>query len=288
MESIWVALMGNEVRQTFHRAGTVRTRALEAGTGTPLILLHGAGGHAEAYSRNLVEHAKHFHVYAIDMVGHGFSDRPEIPYELDDFVNHLRDFLDAIGAQTAILSGESLGAMVSIRFTARFPERVRKLVLNTGMLGGRDEKGREEIRDALERSRAAAGGVTRETVRKRLEWLMHEPQKSVTEELIDARYKIYSQPGMGAVLKRVSEVVFGSALQERPSGAWDPEQMRSIKCPTLVLWSRHNPGRSVEIARESARIIPNHRMVVLENSAHWPQWEEVEEFNRLHLEFLRA
>ncbi len=288
MESIWVAWMGSEVKQTFYRAGSIRTRAVEAGSGTPLILLHGAGGHIEAYSRNLAEHAKHFHVYAIDMIGHGFTDRPDIAYELDDFANHLRDFLDAIGARTAILSGESLGAMVSIRFTTRFPERVQKLVLNTGMMGSRDEKGREEIRDALERSRAAAGGVTRETVKRRLEWLMHEPAKSVTEELIDARYKIYSQPGMGATLKRISEVVFDAALQERPSGAWDPEQMRSIKCPTLVLWSRHNPGRSVEIARESAKIIPNHRMVVLENSAHWPQWEEVETFNRLHLEFLRA
>jgi 2-hydroxy-6-oxonona-2,4-dienedioate hydrolase len=288
MESIWVALMGAEVKQSFYRAGSVRTRVLEAGSGPPLILLHGAGGHAEAYSRNLVAHAMHFHVYAIDMIGHGFSDRPEVAYQPDDFANHLRDFLDTIGAPSAILSGESLGAMVSIRFTSRFPERVQKLVLNTGMLGPRDAKGREEIRDALERSRAAAGGVTRETVKKRLEWLMYEPARSVTDELIDARYKIYSQPGMGETLKRISEVVFGAALEEHPSGAWDPEQMRSIKCPTLVLWSRHNPGRSVEVAREGAKLIPNHRMVVLENSAHWPQWEEVEEFNRLHLEFLRA
>ncbi|MBF6568887.1 MAG: alpha/beta hydrolase [Candidatus Binataceae bacterium] len=288
MESIWTALMGNEVRQTFYQAGSVKTRVLEAGTGVPLILLHGAGGHAEAYSRNIVEHAKHFHVYAIDMVGHGFSGRPNIAYELDDFANFLRDFLDAIGAGTAILSGESLGAMVSIRFTHRFPERVRKLVLNTGILGPRDEKGREEIRDALERSRKAAGAPTRESVRKRLEWLMYEPEKMVTEELVDIRYKIYSQPEFGATLRKISDVVFGAGLQERPSAAWDPEQMRSIKCPVLVLWSRHNPGRSVEVARESAKIISNHRMVVLEHSAHWPQWEEVEQFNHAHLEFLRA
>ncbi len=120
MESIWVALMGSAVKQTFYRAGAVRTRALEAGSGIPLILLHGAGGHAEAYSRNLAAHAKHFHVYAIDMIGHGFTDRPDVPYQPDDFANHLRDFLDAIGAPSAILSGESLGAMVSIRFAPGF------------------------------------------------------------------------------------------------------------------------------------------------------------------------
>jgi len=214
MESIWVAWMGSEVKQTFYRAGSIRTRAVEAGSGTPLILLHGAGGHIEAYSRNLAEHAKHFHVYAIDMIGHGFTDRPDIAYELDDFANHLRDFLDAIGARTAILSGESLGAMVSIRFTTRFPERVQKLVLNTGMMGSRDEKGREEIRDALERSRAAAGGVTRETVKRRLEWLMHEPAKSVTEELIDALQDL-----LAARHGRDAQAHLGSGFRRRAPGA---------------------------------------------------------------------
>jgi 2-hydroxy-6-oxonona-2,4-dienedioate hydrolase len=288
MESIWVAMMGSEVRQRFIDAGGVRTRAIEAGEGEPLIFLHGTGGHAEAYSRNIVAHAKHFHTYAIDMVGHGFTDRPDVTYQLDDYVNHLHDFIGAIGANTVTLSGESLGAMVTIRFINRYPDRVAKAVLNTGMLGARDEKGREEMRDALERSRNAAGALTREAVRKRLEWLMHEPEKSVTEELIDARFKIYTQPGMGATVRKIADVVLGTALEPHPTGPWDPAQMANIKCPTLVLWSRHNPGRSVEVAREGARIIPNHKMVVLENSAHWPQWEEGEEFNRIHLDFLRA
>jgi len=289
MESIWVGLLGGEVRQRFIDAGGIRTRALESGDGgVPLIFLHGAGGHAEAYSRNLLAHGKHFHTYAIDMVGHGFTDRPDLGYQLDDYVDHLHSFIDAIGAKTVMLSGESLGAMVTIRFVNRYPERVAKAVLNTGMLGGRDEKGRQEVRDALERSRAAAGSLTREAVRKRLEWLMYEPEKSVTEELIDIRYKIYTQPGMGATVRKIADVVFGTALEPNPSGQWDPAQMGNIKCPTLVLWSRHNPGRSVEIARESAKIIPNHKMVVLENSAHWPQWEEIEAFNRYHLDFLTA
>ncbi|MGH7907802.1 MAG: alpha/beta fold hydrolase [Candidatus Binataceae bacterium] len=286
MDSIWVAMLGQELRQTFYRAGAVRTRALEAGDGAPLIFLHGTGGHAEAYTRNLAAHAKHFHVYSIDMIGHGFSDRPEVSYNLSDYVNHVRDFIDAIGARRCIISGESLGAMVGVAFAARHPDRIEKIVLNTGMLGPRDDKGREELRAALERSRKAAGALTRETVRKRLEWLMYEPEKSVTEELVEIRYRIYSQPGMAPVMKKLSEVVFGAALDPSPAGEWDPAQMKSIKCPAMVLWTRHNPGRSVELAREGAKLIPNHRMAVLEKSAHWPQWEEPDEFNRIHLEFL--
>ena len=62
--------------------------------------------------------------------------------------------------------------------------------------------------------------------------------------------------------------------------------MRNIQCPTLVLWTRHNPGQPVELAQEGMKKIPNARMIILEQSAHWPQWEEPEEFNKLHLEFL--
>jgi len=286
MATMWVELLGQEFRQTYYQAKGVRTRALEAGEGKPLIFLHGTGGHAEAYVRNLAAHAKHFHVYAIDMVGHGYSDKPPLSYSIDDFVNHVRDFLDVIGAARAHISGESLGAMVGAWLAITQPERVEKLVLNTGILMPPNEQGRRELLDVLERSRAATGQLTREAVRKRLEWLMHDPQ-SVTDELVEVRYTIYSQPGMAPVMRNIAESVLGSATDRERAKQWlNPEKLREIRCPTLVLWTRHNPGQPVELATEGTRLIPNARRVVLENSAHWPQWEEAEAFNREHLKFL--
>jgi len=81
--------------QRFVDAGGVATRVVEAGSGPPLVLLHGTGGHAEAYIRNIASLGVHFRVVAYDMIGHGFSDKPDRPYTLDDYCRHLSDLLDA-------------------------------------------------------------------------------------------------------------------------------------------------------------------------------------------------
>ena len=287
METIWVELLGQEIRQTYYNANGVRTRVLEAGSGPPLIFLHGTGGHAECYTRNIAAHAKHFHVYAIDFVGHGYSDAPDLAYGVGDFVRHVHDFLNAIEAKRASISGESLGGMAGAWLAATYPERVERLVLNTGILMPLEEDGRKDVADVLKRSRAASGQqLTREGVRKRMEWLMVDP-KSVTDELVEIRFKIYSQPGRAAVMRKVAETLFGISIdRQREKELFDPDQLKKIKCPTLVLWTRHNPGQSVKLAEEGTGLIPNGRMTVFENSAHWPQWEEPERFNREHLEFL--
>ena len=288
MDTFWTGMMGTTCAQRFIDVKGVRTRVIEAGEGEPLILLHGTGGHAEAYTRNIVAHAGHFHVYAVDMVGHGYTDAPDIAYQIDDYVKHLGDFIDTIGADKVLLSGESLGGMVGAWYATRFPERVRKLVLNTGMLMTRDVAGRKQMQDALDRSRKAAGGLTRETVRNRLEWLMADPAQ-VTDELIEMRYRIYAQPGRAAVMGKIAGNIMGGLLDDAWSERWsDSKTMRGIKCPTLVVWSGHNPGLDAQRAALGAAEIPNHRFEVLEDAGHWPQWEQAEAFNRLHIDFLRA
>lgn len=287
MSSIWRSLLGTEFQQTYYDVGGVRTRAIEAGKGTPLVFLHGTGGHAEAYARNIAAHAEHFRVYSIDMVGHGFSDTPDLPYQIDDFVAHLGAFLDAIGAVEVCLSGESLGGMVAAWYAIRNPQRVRRLCLNTGMLMTRDETGKQQLRDALERSRRAAGGLTRDSVRARLEWLMAD-KAAVSEELVDIRYAIYSQPGRAALMGKIAGNIMGGLTDDAWAGKWsNPQAMRGIKCPTLVLWSRHNPGLTAERAAIGAKELADYKMVVLENSAHWPQWEEADAFNKIHCDFMK-
>ena len=81
--SNWIDLKSTAFRQDFIEAGGIRTRYLASGSSDkPLLLfLHGTGGHAEAYTRNLAAHGEHFHTVAIDMVGHGWSGKPLIDYE---------------------------------------------------------------------------------------------------------------------------------------------------------------------------------------------------------------
>lgn len=289
MSTIWVDMLGVPFRQTFYQAGGYRTRAIECGEGPPLIFLHGTGGHAEAYMRNLAAHAKHFHVYAIDMLGHGYTDHYDGDYTMQVWSDHLLAFMDAIGADSACLSGESLGAMVSAWTAIRQPQRVRKLVLNTGILAPPNAKGKQELIDALERSKKAAGNLTMEAVRARMAWLMAEPEKTLTDEVVAIRYAIYAQPGMQQHMGKIAVSTLGRVVDDTWTSQWmRPELMKDIQCPTLVLWTRHNPGQPVELAEAAMRHIPDARLVVLEQSAHWPQWEEPELFNQLHLDFLRA
>ena len=79
--SVWSDLREVEFSQGFLQAGPYRTRYLHAGDPSKpaLVMLHGITGHAEAYARNLRAHAEHFSCWAIDFIGHGYSDKPDHP-----------------------------------------------------------------------------------------------------------------------------------------------------------------------------------------------------------------
>ena len=132
-ESVWSDLQGVAFSQGYLDAGGVRTRYLHAGDEDKpaLVFLHGSGGHAEAYVRNLEAHAEHFSTWSIDMLGHGYTDKPGHPLEVSHYVEHLMAFFDAIGAERVHLSGESLGGWVASRAAIDHPDRIDRLVLNT-------------------------------------------------------------------------------------------------------------------------------------------------------------
>jgi len=64
------------------------------------------------------------------------------------------------------------------------------------------------------------------------------------------------------------------------------ERLRDISCPTLVLWSDHNPGKPYERVKPAIDLIPDVRVHVVRDAAHWPQFEQPESVNRRMIEFL--
>jgi 2-hydroxy-6-oxonona-2,4-dienedioate hydrolase len=278
----WTDLFGVTFTQRWVNAGGVRTRTLESGTKdlAPLLLIHGTGGHAEAYSRNLGSHGERFHTYAFDLVGHGFSDKPVQPaYEIADYVEHVRAFMDAEGIERASISGESLGGWVAARFALTYPERIARLVLNT-------TGGSTFIPEVMARikvlSLAAVEDASWETVKKRLEFLMADPA-SVTDDLIATRLTIYQQPGFVDAMRRIL------CLQEpdiRRRNMIAPDEWRAIAAPTLVLWTSHDPTAPASVGQEIAAWVPGAEFALMEDCGHWPQFEDAETFNRIHLGFL--
>ena len=285
--SLWTDVAGLAFKQEFYDVKGVRTRVIEAGQGEPFIFLHGAGGHAETFMRNMAAHARHMRVMSVDMMGHGYTDAPDIEYTMDTLVEHIANLVDTLGYDKVSIGGVSLGGMVSAWYAIKHPERVKKLSLVTSLLMTRDEAGKNDLKDALSRTKKATGELSREAVRHRLAWLMHEPDKSVTEELVDVRWGIYSQPGRARIIERIASIVLNGIIDDDWATTWShPDNMRAIQCPTLLTWSRYNPGLTAERAALGMQSIPNARMEILDNSAHWPHWEEADKFNRFHIEFL--
>lgn len=281
MATLWAEVAGVPLTQRYYNAGGVQTRVLELGDAEEaIIFLHGSGGHAEAYVRNLRAHAEHYRVLSVDMLGHGFTDKPDKPYEIVEYVNHLNDLLDAAGIDAAHLSGESLGGWVAARFAAVHPDRTRSLLLNTA-------GGVVSYPEVMERVRtlslAAVREASPEAVRKRLEFLMADPTR-VTDDLVETRFAIYTQPGFLRAMENILCVQYPGV---RDRNLLTAEELSRITAPTLVLWTTHDPTGPVEVGRKLADSIPGARFVVMDDCGHWPQFEDAETFNRLSLEHLQ-
>ena len=223
LRALWSAVAGGEFSLRHVNVKGIRTRILEAGNGPDtLIFLHGIAGHLEAYMRNILPHAAHFRVLAIDMLGHGFTDKPARDYQVSDYVEHLHDLLDTLGLDSVHLSGESLGGWVAARFAALYPQRIKRLVLNT------------------------AGGM------------IADPK----------------------VMERLQD------MDVRLKNLLTDDELGRIEAETLVLWTTHDPTAPVSVGERLASLVKHSRMVVMENCGHWPQYEDPDTFNALHIDFL--
>jgi 2-hydroxy-6-oxonona-2,4-dienedioate hydrolase len=282
-ESIWGDLQGVPFEQGFLEAGGYRTRYLHAGSAAlpPLVLLHGSAGHAEAYVRNLKSHSRYYSTWAIDLLGHGYTDRPGHPLEIEHYTAHLAGFLRAIGADRAHLSGESLGGWVATRMAIDHPELVDRLVLNTAGGSQADPKVMARIREL---SMAAAQNPDWDTVRARILWLMADKSRCY-DDIIAARRVIYRQPGF---VSAMSDIMALQDPEIRARNIITPAEYGRIQAPTLVLWTSEDPTADVTEGRRIASMIPGAEFVVMDGCGHWPQYEDPGTFNRVHIDFLRA
>jgi 2-hydroxy-6-oxonona-2,4-dienedioate hydrolase len=280
--SMWTELTGVSFSQGFLDANGIRTRYLAAGDSAlpGLILLHGIGGHAEAYVRNLGPHGSHFHTVAIDMIGHGWTDKPDVSMEIDAYVAHLLAVLDFLKLDRAHISGESLGGWVAARLAIEHPDRVNRLVLNT--TGGSTANPAVMAR-IKELTLRAATDPSWDFVRTRLEWLMHDKQ-DVFDDLIAVRKNIYSAPGAAESMRRVLVL---QDMEVRVRNLLQPQDWAKIEAETLVLWTTHDPTNGVPEGQRIASLIPHSRFVVMPDCGHWPQFEDAETFNKIHIDFLK-
>lgn len=278
--SIWTDLLGLDYCVTTVDAGGVPTRALQAGSGEDVIFLHGTSGHLEAFTRNIGPHAQRYRCHAIDMLGHGYTGKPDFPYEIPRYVEHLLAYMDAAGVERAHLAGESLGGWVAAWLASERPERVRSLQLLCAGGTKAEPKVMERIRSST------LDAVSRDDValtRKRLELLMANPQKDVSDELVETRHRIYHAPDF---VRNIENLLCLQDMETRQRNLLRADRLARIAAPTLVIWGNENPFGAVPEAEELQRMIPGSRLEIFGECGHWPQHEQAERYNALALEFL--
>jgi len=280
MNTIWTDLLGSTIRY----AGTkYRTRVIECGDGEPLILLHGGGGHAEAFSRNVVRLGRNFRAMAMDMVWHGLSSKPPFHGEtIAVYADQVIDLLDTLGIAKAHVEGEAIGGRVALWLAIHRPDRVVKLILNnTGGVSFKEGsvKAQPESRGRYQTAASAAIETpTRETVRQRLERLMVTPDR-VTDELVEIRYKFYSDPETNKAQLNI---------RSTSDPEFTEEEVGRITVPTLVLATDHNPLRGADAGKRLAALISGSKFHLIKDAAIWAQWEQAEEHDQAVVSFLKG
>jgi 2-hydroxy-6-oxonona-2,4-dienedioate hydrolase len=279
MSTIWTELAGLDYSIRQVPVGCWSTRVLECGAGEPLILMHGTGGHLEAYARNVRALSSRYRVIAYDYPGHGWTTATRTDLEIDDYIDHLTVLMDTLGVQRAHLSGESLGGWVAAKFAGRHPDRVDRLVLNTPGGTMATPEVMERIRSL---SQAAADDPSDEKIRTRLEWLMADA-RSVTDELVAIRRGVYSRPGFPESMRHIL------CLQDpeiRRRNLVTDDELAAVSAPTLVIWTSDDPSGPAKAGLDMAERIPAGEFQLIEDAGHWPQWEQRARFDRIVLDFL--
>ena len=251
--SLHVELLGSSVR--FIHGERYLTRVIEAGTGEPLILIHGVGNSAESFARNLRRLGNYFHVYAVDALYHGYSSKE--PYDAEHRVlrqaEAILDFMDAEGLERAHIEGESMDAGIAFELGMRFPDRCGKLILNSGSYYVRFEPtfAGGSANDLMQLCRASVQDVSPEAQRARLEYFVTHPDR-ITDELVDMYVKLYSDREVHASMMRV----FGMTAPRGNLTGWSEAEARALQPPALVLWTDRNVGQSPEVGKHLASLLP--------------------------------
>jgi pimeloyl-ACP methyl ester carboxylesterase len=250
---------------------------LEAGRGAPVVLLHGLGGDGSRWGPNIEPLAKDFHVFALDQIGFGESDKPLANYHTGMLAEFLVGFLKAAGISKASLVGNSMGAGVALYTAVHYPDMVDRIVLADG--GGFRSPNAAPAPPTPEavRRRQLQNSVTRDETREFFRILFHD-KSLVTEKMVDEQ-----------LMLRLRAAFTITKMQEAGErGSLSEQEVHAVKAPTLVVWGRYDELANPAGADRLEKTIPGARKVIIDNCGHLPQLERADEFNRLVREFLMA
>lgn len=246
---------------------------VEAGSGPPVILLHGIGGSSQAWQFNIGPLAEKFHVFVPDQIGFGKSDKPLVNYRIRTYVDFLDQFCKQLKIERASLVGNSMGGWIAAAFAAAFPDRVDKLVLV-------DAAGYAPPKDFDMRTLYSLNPTTREGM-KALAAKVFYNKAFLTDALIEQAITARLAAGDGYTINSIAEsVIRGEDFLD--------EAVKTIKRPTLIVWGREDGLVALSDGQRFNKDIAGSKLVVIDQCGHLPNIEKAAEFNAAVIKFLTA
>ena len=259
-------------------AAGITTHYHEAGSGPPVLLLHGSGPGVSAWANwrlTIPALARDCRVIAPDLVGFGCTERPgDIRYSLQTWSNHVWSFLDALGIRQTSLVGNSLGGRIGLDMAAQRPDRLHRMVLmgapgvgmtfTDGLRALREyEPSEENMRQLLLRYFAVDPAI-------------------ITDDLVRNRYAASVAPG---AFEAYRDMFFSPRHGGSELGITE-EQVKAVPTRTLLVHGREDKVVPVEVAWNMVRLLPDADLAVFARCGHWTQIERADDFNALVGNFL--
>lgn len=253
--------------------------------GSPVVLIHGISCSVLEWEHVVTELATRHRVFALDLVGHGLTDKPlDLAYDVQDFAKHVLAFMDRMNLPSASLIGNSLGARVALECAATAPTRITALVLSAPAAVENPT-----LFDFRLASIPFLGEILTSPnppgTGKIWRAAFADPSLA-TKALIAEKVALAKLPDAGkAFLKALRNMLgFGGFKPEilRDTHA----KARQVKAPTLVIWGQQDRFLPVSHMATLLKLIPHAFAVVMDPCGHVPMIENAKEFNRRSLEFL--
>jgi pimeloyl-ACP methyl ester carboxylesterase len=260
-----------------------------AGTGPPLVLIHGITGSSATWADVIPPLAQRHTVIAPDLLGHGESAKPRGDYSLGAHASGVRDLLIALGIERATVVGHSLGGGVAMQFAYQFPERVERLVLvSSGGLG-------EEVHVLLRAATLPAAEYV-------LPLLCAEPLRNAGASVARLVGRVGLRPSrdleeMARGFASLGDMEARQAFVHTVRAIMDISGQRvsardrlylAATMPTLLIWGERDRMIPVSHGRAAHEAMPGSQCIVYEDAGHFPHLDHPWRFASDLLEFMDA
>ena len=262
-----------------------RMRYLRRGAGPPLVLVHGLLGYSFSWRFAMPALAQEASVYAVDMLGTGFSDRPAgLDYNLRASAGRLLRFFDAVGISSCDLLGTSYGGAVVMMAAALAPDRIRRLILVA------------PVHPWLARGKRLAPFLSSRAISPlflRLAPCLEVAHSAFLRRLFGDPRRIHpgTLEGYSAPFAIPGSLEY--ALSVVRSWNSDLHELESVlpriaKIPALLMWGGVDAAVSPSSATRLRQCFVDSRLVIFDGVGHLPYEEVPEEFNQAVAEFLAS